>query len=107
MDFTIKRSGIGERLMGQMRRLEIAPDNLDIVELGRVLGQPLDGEPVLACIERRQGNLTDMDRPVILDNHNGECHAPRLRAKETVELFQMKSALRLVRLVCTMSRRVT
>ena len=38
VDFPVKSFGIGERLMGQMMRLEIMPNNLNIVEFGRVLG---------------------------------------------------------------------
>ncbi len=64
MDLTIKRFGVGERLMSQMVRLEVVPDNLDIVEFGRVLGEPLDGELVLARRKRRQAELAHMDRPV-------------------------------------------
>src|SRR5271166_5895346 len=91
--FAIESFGIGECLMGQMMRLEIVPDNLDIVELGRVLGQPLDGQPVLARIERRQGNLADMDRPVVLDQHDGFCHPPGLGAVDAVELLQMRNEI--------------
>ena len=87
VDFAIKRFGIGECLMGQMVRLEIAPDNLDVIEFRCVFGQPLDGEPVLARIERRQGDFADMDRPIILDQHDGYCQAPGLGAKEAIELL--------------------
>ena len=73
VDFAIKRFGIDECLMGQMVRLEIAPDNLDVIEFRCVFGQPLDSEPVLARIERRQGDFADMDRPIILDQHDGYC----------------------------------
>ena len=93
MDFAIKRFGIGECLMGQMMRLEIAPDNLDVIELRCVFGQPLDGEPVLARIERRQGDFANMDRPIILDEHDGHCHAPGLGAKEAIELLQMRNEI--------------
>ncbi len=93
MDFAVEGFGIGKCLMGQMMRLEIAPDNLDVIELGRVFGQPLDGQPVLARIERRQGNLADMDRPIIFDQHDGYCHAPGLGAKEAVELLQMRNEI--------------
>ena len=48
MDGAIESVDVGEGLVGQMVRLEIAPDNLDVVELGGVFGQPLDGEPMLA-----------------------------------------------------------
>jgi hypothetical protein len=44
---------IGEGLMGEVMRLEIVPDDLDVVELGRVFGQPLNGEPVCPGGKRR------------------------------------------------------
>ena len=93
VDFAIKRFDIGERLMGQMMRLEIAPDNLDVIEFRCEFGQPLDGEPVLACIERRPGDFADMDRPIILDQHDGSCHSPGLGAKEAIELLQMRNEI--------------
>ena len=78
VDFAIKRFDIGERLMGQMTCLEIVPDDLNVIEFGRVFGKPLDGQPMLARIERRAGDFADMDRPIILDQHDGSCHAPGL-----------------------------
>ena len=53
VDFAVEGFGIGKCLMGQIMRLEIAPDNLDVIEFRRVFGQPLDGEPMLARIERQ------------------------------------------------------
>jgi hypothetical protein len=37
-----------ERLMGQVMRLQIVPDDLDVVQLGRLFRQPFDREPVCA-----------------------------------------------------------
>ena len=48
VDYAVEGVGISEGLMGQMARLEIVPDNLDVVEFGCVFWQPLDGEPVFA-----------------------------------------------------------
>ena len=48
MDGLVERGGVGEGLVGEMMGLEVAPDELDIVEFGRVFGQPFDGEPVCA-----------------------------------------------------------
>ncbi|MGY3614113.1 hypothetical protein ACVJGD_000309 [Bradyrhizobium sp. USDA 10063] len=45
VDGSIESFGIGEGLVGQMMSFEIVPDNFDVVEFGRVLGQPFDGEP--------------------------------------------------------------
>ena len=38
MDGAIEVLGVGEGLVGQMMRFEVVPDNLDVVEFGRVLG---------------------------------------------------------------------
>jgi len=54
VDFPVKSFGIGERLMGQMMCLEVVPSNLNVVEFGRVLGEPVDSQPVLARIESLQ-----------------------------------------------------
>src|SRR6516165_6488458 len=66
MDGAIERIGVSEGVMGEMVRLEIAPDHLDVVELGCVFWQPLDGEPVLARLDGFKSELADMDRPVVL-----------------------------------------
>ena len=57
--------GVGEGLVGQMMGFEIAPDELDVVELGRVLGQPFDGEPMGAGAKRGGGGLAHVDRPIV------------------------------------------
>ena len=54
MDGTVEGVGVSEGLVGQMVRLEIAPDDLDVVELGRVFRQPFDGKPVRHRQPRRQ-----------------------------------------------------
>jgi hypothetical protein len=41
--------GVGDGLVGQMMGFEIAPEGLGVVEFGRVLGQPFDGEPMGAA----------------------------------------------------------
>jgi hypothetical protein len=46
MDRLVERGEIGEGLMGEVMRLEIVPDDLDVIEFGRVFGQPFDCEPV-------------------------------------------------------------
>ena len=51
VDCVVESFGVSKGLMGQMMRLEIAPDNFDIVEFGCVFRQPLDGEPVFARLE--------------------------------------------------------
>ena len=41
----------GERLMSEVMPLQVAPENLDVVQLRRVFRQPLDREPVGALGE--------------------------------------------------------
>jgi hypothetical protein len=48
MDGLVERGGVSEGLVGEMRGLEVAPDELEIVEFGSVFRQPFDGEPVCA-----------------------------------------------------------
>ena len=42
MDGALERIGICEGLVGEMMSFEIVPDNLDVVELGGVFGQPFE-----------------------------------------------------------------
>ncbi len=46
MNGSVEIVGVSEGLGGQMTGFEIAPDGLDVVELGGVLGQPFDDEPM-------------------------------------------------------------
>ncbi len=57
MDGAIEMVVVGEGVVGQMVRLEIARDDLDVVELGRVFRQPFDGKPVRARFEGIEGEL--------------------------------------------------
>jgi hypothetical protein len=34
--------------MGQVMRLQIVPDDLDVIQLGRIFRQPFDREPMCA-----------------------------------------------------------
>ena len=63
VDGLVERGDIGEGLMGEVMRLEIAPDGFDVVEFGSVFGQPLDGEPVRPRREGREREFADVDRP--------------------------------------------
>ena len=101
MDGSIESFGIGEGLVGQMKGFEIVPDHFDVVEFGRVLGQPFDGEPVGTGRKGSGCRLAHVDRPVVEHDDDGFRRQTRPRAI----LSAMKSVLRLVRLVCTMSLR--
>src|SRR5208337_3978538 len=70
VDGFVECGDVGEGLMGEMMRLEVMPDDFDVVEFGRVFGQPLDGEPVGAGGEGRQREFADVDRPIVLDKHD-------------------------------------
>jgi len=86
--------------------LEIAPDGLDVVEFRRVLGQPFDGELMGAVGKRGDGGLAHVDRPVVEhDDDRPDRQAGPRAIKAVRPNSAMKSALCLVLLVCTMSRR--
>src|SRR5882757_2076426 len=89
VDGLVERGDIGEGLMGEMMRLEVVPDDFDVVELWGVLWQPLDGEPVRASREGRERELTDVDRPIVLDQHDRPGGPTGLGAVEVVELLEM------------------
>jgi len=50
--------------MGEFRFFHLTPDDLDVVEFGRIFGQPFDDEPVAPCLESRQGGLAGVDGPL-------------------------------------------
>ena len=77
--------GVDEGLMGEVMRLEVAPDDFDVVEFGRIPGQPLDGEPMRARGERLSRKLAGMDRSIVFDQHYGFGGLARLGAKEAIE----------------------
>jgi hypothetical protein len=89
MDGSIEVGGVGEGVVGEIVRFEIVPDNLDVVEFGRVFWQPLDGEPMLARFEGGKGELAEVDRSIVLDQHDRLHGSSGLGAVETVELLQV------------------
>ena len=90
VDVPFEGGNIGEGLVGQMMRFEIVPDNLDVVEFGGILGQPLEGQPMLAGLEGCQRGLTDMDRAVVLNQDHRLGLPSGLGSEKTVELFQVR-----------------
>jgi hypothetical protein len=88
MDCGIKGFGIGECLVGEMMSFEITPDAFDIVEFGRVFGQPLDGEPMLAGGKCGQRRLAGVDRAVVEHDDDGLDPHSRLRAVQKIEGLQ-------------------
>src|SRR4051812_49374127 len=96
-------------LMGEMVCLQVMPDAFNVIQLRRVFGQPLDGEPVSAGGQRSQRERAGVDRTIVLDQHHRFERLARLRTVELTSCsrWATKSPLRLLRLVCTMSWRVT
>jgi len=93
VDGTVERIGVGEGLMGAVMGFEIVPDQLDIVEFGRILGQPFDGEPVGAGGQVGERALAGVDRAIVLDRHDRLGAAPWLGPGPTVEAFKMGDAV--------------
>src|SRR5271157_4608282 len=89
VDGLVEGVDIGEGLMGEVMRLGVAPDDFDVIELWSVFGQPLDGEPVRPGSEGRERELADVDRPIVLDQHDRLDGLAGLGAVEVVELFEM------------------
>ncbi len=74
-------------LMGEEVAFEIAPGAFDIIEFGRVFGQPLDGKPG-AFGERGSAQLAGVDRAVVEHQNDRFGGASRSRAIKCVEAFQ-------------------
>src|SRR3954453_7921438 len=85
----LERARIGEGLMCKVVHLEVVPDPLDVVQFRRVLGQPLDGEPVGAGGKRSLRQLADVDWAIVLDQHHWCDRLSRLWSVEPVQLFKM------------------
>ena len=90
MDRLVERGDVGEGLMGEVMSLQIVPDDLNVIELGRVFGQPLNGEPVCPGGECRARKLADMDRSIVLDQHDRFGPPAGHGAVELIELLEMR-----------------
>ena len=89
VDCAVECIAVGEGLMGEMVRLEIMPDDFDVVQLRRILGQPLDGEPVSTGGQRRQRKSAGMDRAIVLDQHDRFDRLSGPGTIKPVELLEM------------------
>lgn len=69
-DGTGKSVGIGEGSVGEIMQFEIAPASLDVIQLGGVFRQPLDGEPG-AFGESTGRQPADVDRAVVENRDQG------------------------------------
>ena len=62
--------GIGEGTIGEIMLLEVTPASLDVIQLGGVFRQPLDGEP--GTLGKRAGcQLAAVDRSVVENRDQG------------------------------------
>src|SRR5580698_1664629 len=84
---------VSECLMGEMMRLEVAPDGLDVVQFRGVFRRPLDSEPMRAGGEGCERELAGVDRAVVLDQHDGGEGLSGLRTIEPVELLEMRDEI--------------
>ena len=109
MDCAVECGRVGEGLMRKMMRLEVMPDAFDVIQFGRIFGQPLDDEPVGSGGQRCPRQLAGMDRPIVLDQTTGLMGCPGFGpySRSICSRWATKSPLRLVGLVCTISWRVT
>src|SRR5215212_11028552 len=67
VDCTVEIIGIDEGVVDEVVAFEVAPATLDLVQLRRILRQPLDGEP-RPVGERLGRDLAGVDRAVIHDD---------------------------------------
>ena len=61
VDSGVEGVDIGKRLVGEIKGFEVMPDHFDVVELGRILGQPFDGEPMGSGRQCCRGGLADVN----------------------------------------------
>ncbi len=109
VDGLVEGCGVGEGLMSEVMRLEVVPDHFDVVEFGGIFWQPLDSEPMCARGQCREREFASVDWPVVLDQHDRLDRPAGFRTIQVIECsrWAMKSLLRLVGLVWTMSWRLT
>jgi O-acetylhomoserine (thiol)-lyase len=91
VDGAVEGLGIGESLVGEMMRFEVAPYNLDVIEFRPLFGQPFDGEPMGAGGQRRPRRLAHMDRSVVEHDDDGLNPQARLRAIQGVQHLQERN----------------
>jgi hypothetical protein len=88
MDCLVEHGDVGDDVMSEVMRLEIMPD-LNVIEFGRVFGQPPNGEPICPGGERRARKFIDMDRSIVLDQHHRPGWSPGHGIVELIELLGM------------------
>lgn len=80
---------MSEGLVSEVVRFEVMPDDFDVVKFRCVFRQPLDGEPMRSGGKGGEREFADMDRAIVLDEHDGPGWVSGFWSVETVELFKM------------------
>ena len=75
--------------MREMVRLQVVPDPFDIIHFRRVLGQPLDGEPMGTGGECSKREFAGVYRTIVLDQDHRSDGLPGLRPVKSVQLLKM------------------
>ena len=70
LDGVIESFRSHESLVRQVMALQIAPALFDVVEFGRILGQPFDRQPGRPFSERGTRCLAGMDRAIVENEHD-------------------------------------
>src|SRR5215213_4645677 len=88
LDGAVEVIRAGECLMSEVMPLQVAPEDLDVVQLRRVFRQPLDREPVSPQGERRAACFAGVDRAVVENEHEGRDRNPERGAIAPIDLLQ-------------------
>jgi hypothetical protein len=64
MDPRLECVSVSEGPVGQMIRLEITPDDLDVIQIRRIFRQPLDSEPMPSMRWATSPNVIEWPMPV-------------------------------------------
>ena len=79
-----------ERLMSEVVGLQVVPDDLDVVQFGSIFRQPFNGQPVCSGGNGGTRKLADVDRPIVLDQHDRLARSAWHRAVKRVDLLEMR-----------------
>jgi hypothetical protein len=87
---------------GKVICLEILPDAVNVVQLGRIFQQPFDREPVSAGGKRGMRHLAGVDRPLSSTSTTGLIGWLGLRPyrRSSCSRWAMKSLLRSIAILC-------
>src|SRR5215211_8340130 len=94
LDGAVEVIRAGECLMSEVMPLQVAPEDLDVVQLRGVFRQPLDREPVGTLGERCAGRLAGVDRAVVENEHDRRERDPELGTIAPIDLLQQSAEVR-------------